>query len=130
MGGEVWQFVGSLAAVGILVALVRALGTRAAPVLDGEREARAVAQGLHGGFLAENVIIGRNDDGALLRDSRGRIVAVVAHGAHFVAREIAAGTPARAEGDALVLDWPGRTERIDLGSGEAADWAAAINRLS
>ncbi len=129
MAGVAWQFAGSLAAVAVMVALAWRFGFSGAPKLADEAEARAIAEGLHGGFAATHVALDRQGHGALLRDASGRIALVHPHGAHFVAVLLDRPVPAGARDGSLEVFYSRRSVELDLGPAAAADWAAALDRL-
>ena len=110
-----------------LVALSAWLGFRGQPVLEGEHEARALAQSISGGFAAATVLLADDGRYALLSDSRGRVAVVLPHGAHFIARAIDCAMTAQHDDTVLDLVVGRETVRIPLGQ-QLPAWVALIDQ--
>jgi hypothetical protein len=87
MSGELLKFLGSLLAVGAIVAIAwrLRLGGGGA-TLTSEAEVGELADNAICGFAAAEVVLDAQGKGALLRDEEGRILMLRPHGAHFAAR--------------------------------------------
>lgn len=99
--------------------------------LKGEAEARELAATAVCGFDPVDLALDRAGIGALLRDSRGRVVLLRRHGAQFAARILDSHAFARLDRNFLTV---GTGEKafgqvtLDLGD-KAQVWAASLRRL-
>lgn len=125
------QALGSLIAVLLVFALVRALGMGSDVRIADEAEARALAEEARCGFDPVEVALDRARIGALLRNSAGEVMLIRRHGARFAARVLSSHAGARLDRGFLTLS----TEDPHFGSitldlGERAQvWAASLRRL-
>lgn len=129
--GIALQALGSLIAVLLVFALVRALGMGSDVRIADEAEARALAEEARCGFDPVEVALDRARIGALLRNSAGEVMLIRRHGARFAARVLSSHAGARLDRGFLTLS----TEDPHFGSitldlGERAQvWAASLRRL-
>lgn len=129
--GIALQALGSLIAVLLVFALVRALGMGSDVRIADEAEARALAEEARCGFDPVEVALDRARIGALLRNSKGEVMLIRRHGARFAARVLSSHAGARLDRGFLTLS----TEDPHFGSitldlGERAQvWAASLRRL-
>lgn len=99
--------------------------------LKGEAEARELAATAVCGFDPVDLALDRAGIGALLRDSRGRVMLLRRHGAQFAARILDSHAFARLDRNFLTV---GTGEKafgqvtLDLGD-KAQVWAASLRRL-
>ena len=124
------QVAGSLAAIILLAAAVRALGLGGKPELTSETDVRDVAREVEDGFVCRRVSIARGGGGALARDPSGRIMLIKRHGNRFAGRILSRGAQIREEVDALIVDCGDArfgSQRMSLD--DPGYWADAINRL-
>lgn len=125
------QAIGSLFAVLLVFALVRALGMGSDVRIADEAEARALAEEARCGFDTVDVALDRARIGALLRNSAGEVMLIRRHGARFAARVLSSHAGARLDRGFLTLstDDP-HFGSITLDLGERAQvWAASLRRL-
>lgn len=104
MNGGLLQFIGSLAAVCVLVAIAWRLrlgggGAR----LASEADARELADNAVCGFAALDIALDAEGNGALLRDAEGRILLLRPHGVHFAARLLDKASLVRRDGPILTI---------------------------
>lgn len=117
-------------AVLLLVLLSTRLGFRGAPQLAGAAEAVALAQGLPGGFAAEQVQLTSDRRHALLSEGAGRIALVSPHGAHFIARLFENGAIiALPHQQALDLGFGHGLARIVVGQ-QLPDWLELLHQAT
>jgi hypothetical protein len=119
MSGELLKFLGSILAVGGLVAIAwrLRLGGSGAALAD-EGEARELADNAICGFAAAEVALDARGKGALLRDGDGRIVLLRPHGVHFAARLLDRASTVKRAGPILTIATGETTfapAQIDLG---------------
>lgn len=129
--GMALQALGSLIAVLLVFALVRALGMGSDVRIADEAEARALAEEARCGFDPVEVALDRARIGALLRNSAGEVMLIRRHGARFAARVLSSHAGARLDRGFLTLstDDP-HFGSITLDLGERAQvWAASLRRL-
>ncbi|MBU6393199.1 MAG: hypothetical protein KGQ75_01355 [Sphingomonadales bacterium] len=129
--GIALQALGSLVAVLLVYALVRALGMGSDVRIADEAEARALAEEARCGFDPVEVALDRARIGALLRNSNGEVMLIRRHGARFAARVLSSHAGARLDRGFLTLstDDP-HFGSITLDLGERAQvWAASLRRL-
>jgi len=129
--GIALQALGSLIAVLLVFALVRALGMGSDVRIADEAEARALAEEARCGFDPVEVALDRARIGALLRNSAGEVMLIRRHGARFAARVLSSHAGARLDRGFLTLstDDP-HFGSITLDLGERAQvWAASLRRL-
>lgn len=122
MNGTALQFLGSLAAVVVLVALTYFLGFRQSAKLASEGEAAELFRLSPGGFEPATLALGEDGQTAIARDASGRLAVLLPHGNHFVVRPVPKAARMTANEGWLLI--AGRPEiRILLGE-SARDWAA------
>lgn len=127
---EVWQLAGSLAAVAVLVLLVRLARLGPSPAFSDEEEARRAAALVIDYFEPKEIAIGKNRGGALLADEEGQVLLLRAHGAHHAGRLLL--PPARAwldGGDLMVDPADRRFGVVRLALPRPEDWLRRINRV-
>ena len=131
MLAQLIQLGASLAAILLLAWLSRWLGLGRDVRLQGEAEARLLAQAALCGFVAAELAIDRAGIGALLRDQQGRVMLLRRHGAHFAARLLDSHAFARLDHNFLTVG-TGEVRfgqiTLDLGD-QAAVWASSLRRL-
>ena len=131
MLAQLIQLGASLAAILLLAWLSRWLGLGRDVRLQGEAEARQLAQAALSGFVAAELVIDRAGIGALLRDQQGRVMLLRRHGAHFAARLLDSHAFARLDHNFLTVG-TGEVRfgqiTLDLGD-QAAVWASSLRRL-
>ncbi len=125
------QFGASLLAILALALLARWLGLGGDVRIQGEAQARALAQEAIPGFEAIAVALDRAGIGAILKDAEGRQLLLRRHGAHFVGRMLDTAVEARLDQNFLTL---GTGEKffgkITLNLGDKAQyWAAGLRHL-
>lgn len=99
--------------------------------LKGEAEARELAATAVCGFDPVDLALDRAGIGALLRDSRGRVMLLRRHGAQFAARILDSHAFARLDRNFLTVGTGESTfgqVTLDLGD-KAQVWAASLRRL-
>lgn len=131
MIGQALQFGGSLAAILLLAWLARRLGLGGDPRLRDPDEARRLAGEALCGFEARDVALDRAGIGALLRDSRGRVMLLRRHGVHWVARMLDSHAGVRLDRGFMTVATGERTFgaiTLDLGD-QAQAWAGSLRRL-
>lgn len=122
MAGQALQFLGSLAAVLVIVAVTFLIGFRQAARLASEDEAYELFRLAPGGFEPVEIGFDKNGASAIARDDRGRLAVLVPHGNQFVFRLLAPGSKISAHGGELKFEGlPG--VRVTLGE-NASDWAS------
>lgn len=127
----VLQAAGSLVAVLLVFALVRALGMGSDVRITDETEARALAEAARCGFDPVEVALDRARIGALLRNRAGEVMLIRRHGARFAARVMSSHAGARLDRGFLTLsteDPHFGSITLDLGD-KAQVWAASLRRL-
>ncbi len=125
------QAIGSLIAVLLVFAVVRALGMGSDVRIADEAEARALAEEARCGFDPVDIALDRARIGALLRNGAGEVMLIRRHGARFAARVLSSHAGARLDRGFLTLstDDP-HFGSITLDLGERAQvWAASLRRL-
>ena len=95
---------GSLVGILALTLLSRLLGLGEEARIVNEDHALAVAEEIDDGFAPVDVAVDRAGYAALLRDGRGRLMLIRAHGGHFVGRVMTAPFKARLDRDMLTLE--------------------------
>lgn len=123
--------IGSLLAILLVYALVRALRLGADVRLSGEAEALALAEAAQCGFAPVDVALDRARIGALLRNASGEVMLIRRHGARFAARRLTTHAGVRLDQGFLTLstdDPHFGSVTLDLGV-EAQVWAASLRRL-
>lgn len=129
--GIALQAIGSLIAVLLVFAVVRALGMGSDVRIADEAEARALAEEARCGFDPVDVALDRARIGALLRNSAGEVMLIRRHGARFAARVLSSHAGARLDRGFLTLsteDPHFGSITLDLGD-RAQVWAASLRRL-
>ena len=129
--GIALQAIGSLAAILLIYAVVRALGLGEDVRIADEAEARALSEEARCGFAPVEVALDRARIGALLRNHAGEVMLVRRHGARFAARLLTTHVGARLDQGFLTLstdDPHFGTVTLDLGA-QAQVWAASLRRL-
>jgi hypothetical protein len=124
MTGQLLVFVGSLAGVGLLILISRALGLGSDARIADEDEARDLADNAICGFDARSVTLDERGQGALLEDAEGRIMLLAPHGAHFAARLLDSTSRATRKGARLTIDGTA----LELGDA-AGTWEKRLARL-
>ena len=131
MMAQLIQLGASLAAILLLAWLSRWLGLGRDVRLQGEDEARRLAQAAICGFVPAELVIDRAGIGALLRDQQGRVMLLRRHGAHFAARILDSHAFARLDRNFLTVGTgEDRFGEITLDLGDRAPtWASSLRRL-
>lgn len=131
MMAQLIQLGASLAAILLLAWLARRLGLGRDVRLQGEDEARRLAQATICDFIPAELVIDRAGIGALLRDQRGRVMLLRRHGAHFAARLLDSHAFARLDRNFLTVGTgEARFGQVTLDLGDkAAIWASSLRRL-
>lgn len=96
-----------------------------------EDHARELANEALYGFDVTDLTLDRAGIGALLRDSRGRVMLIRRHGAHFAARLLDTHADARLDRNFLTIGSGEKTfgtVTLDLGD-KAQVWAGSLRRL-
>ena len=128
---EVAKFGGSLAAILLVAWLVGALRLGSDVRLRSEEAARELAAAALCGFDPATVALDRAGIGALVRDTRGRVMLLRRHGAHFAARLLDSHAFARLDRNFLTIG-TGESQfgsvTLDLGP-QAQVWASSLRRL-
>jgi len=101
---QLFQFLGSLAAILLLAGLAWWLKLGPERRLSSEEEARRAAAEAADGFEAKDLALDAEGRAALLRDVQGRIMLLRPHGTHFAARILTPAATARIESDTLIVD--------------------------
>lgn len=99
--------------------------------IRGEDHARDLAQEAVCDFDVADLVLDRAGIGALLRDTRGRVMLIKRHGAHFVARLLDTHADAQLDRNFLTIGNGERTfgrVTLDLGN-KAQVWAGSLRRL-
>lgn len=125
------QAFGSLAAILLVYALVRALRLGDDVRIADESEARRLAETARCGFAPIEVALDRARIGALLRNRAGEVMLVRRHGARFAARLLTSHAGVRLDQGFLTVstdDPHFGSVTLDLGA-EAQIWAASLRRL-
>ena len=104
MQDQLFQFLGSLAAILLLAGLAWWLKLGPERRLSSEEEARRAAAEAADGFEAKDLALDAEGRAALLRDVQGRIMLLRPHGTHFAARILTPAATARIESDTLIVD--------------------------
>ena len=125
MTGQLLVFAGSLAGVGVLILISRALGLGRDARITDEDEARELADNAICGFDVRAIALDTRGHGALLTDAEGRIVLLAPHGAHFAARLLDRSTRATREDSRLTVE--GTT--LELGD-DAGAWEKRLASLN
>lgn len=129
--GLVLQAAGSLLAILLVYALVRAFRLGEDVRIASEAEARALAEEARCGFDPVEVALDRARIGALLRNNAGEVMLVRRHGARFAARLLTSHAGVRLDQGFLTLstdDPHFGSVTLDLGA-QAQIWAASLRRL-
>ena len=125
------QFGGSLAAILVLAWLARGLGLGGDPRLRDPDEARRLADEALCGFEAQDVVLDRAGIGALLRDSRGRVMLLRRHGVRWVARLLDGHAGVRFDRGFMTIatgEPAFGAITLDLGD-QAQTWAGSLRRM-
>lgn len=125
------QVFGSLLAILLVYALVRALSLGEDVRIADEAEARALAEEARCGFAPVEVALDRARIGALLRNRTGEVMLIRRHGARFAARLVTSHAGVRLDQGFLTLstdDPHFGSVTLDLGV-QAQIWAASLRRL-
>jgi hypothetical protein len=125
------QAAGSLVAVLLVFALVRAMDLGGDVRIADEDEARALAEAARCGFDPVEVALDRARIGALLCNAAGEVMLIRRHGARFAARVLTSHAGARLDRGFLTLsteDPHFGSITLDLGD-QAQVWAASLRRL-
>ena len=125
MTGQLLVFAGSLAGVGLLILISRALDLGRNARITDEKEARELADNAVCGFEARAITLDARGRGALLADAQGRIMLLAPHGAHFAARLLDRSTRTAREDSHLTVE--GAT--LELGD-DAGAWEKRIASLN
>ncbi|MFC3712390.1 hypothetical protein ACFOMD_07405 [Sphingoaurantiacus capsulatus] len=119
---------GSIAAVLLVSWLVGRLGLGRGAKLDAAT-ARRIAGDTYIGHRFDEVVIDRDNRGALVAGSAGEVVLLRAHGDKWVARLLGLPLPARADGEALIIP-AGETmfgpTTLTLGTEAALAWGRKL----
>lgn len=130
MTAELFQLLLSLAAVIILVLIVRTMRLGASPAFHEPDDARHAAAAMAEGFDPVDIGVDRDGTAALLADGKGRVLLLRAHGAHIAGRLLEASASARLEGETLVVDPADRRfGPVHLHLAEPERWQNLVNRL-
>ena len=130
MPEELVQLLLSLAAVVVLVLIVRAMRLGAGPAMAGPDDARRAAALVADDFDPIDVAIDRSGAAALLLDRDGRILLLRTHGAHVAGRVLDMRATAWLEDEALVVDPADRRfGRVHLHLAEPEHWKTRVGRL-
>lgn len=130
MPAELVQLLLSLAAVIILVVIVRAMRLGTSPVLRGPDDARCAAALVADSFDAANIAVDQDGLAALLADGQGRVLLLRAHGAHVAGRFLDGCASARLEGERLVVDPADRRfGPVHLHLAEPERWKKLVDAL-
>jgi len=128
----VWiQLGASLVAVLFIAWLVRAMGLGADPRIEDAAHAIRLADEAEAGFGGVEVARDRAGFAAIVRNAEGRMLLIRAHGNHFAARPVDAGTVGRLDKDFLTLTSPERTfgaVTLQLGK-DAGMWASRMREV-
>lgn len=130
MNTELLKLAGSLAGVFLIFAIALKLGLGGDVRLRSADEARALADNAVCGFDAVDIALDRAGIGALLRDSRGRVMLLRRHGAHFAARLIESHSGVRLDRNFLTITAAEPSfgaVTLDLGA-NAQVWAGSLRR--
>ncbi|MGB3847489.1 hypothetical protein EAO27_16270 [Sphingopyxis sp. YF1] len=122
----------SLAAVLVVVWLVKAMGLGTDPRIADADHAIRLAEEAEAGFGGVDVARDRAGFAAIVRNREGRMMLVRAHGNHFAARPVDASVIGRLDKDFLTLETPERTfgtVTLQLGK-EAGMWASRMRDLN
>lgn len=121
----------SLIAILFLAFFAAKLGLGGDERLRDPQRARELAGAAVCGFDAVDVALDRAGIGALLRDTKGRVMLVRRHGARFVARLLDNHSDARLDRNFLTIGTGEKLfGRITLDLGDQAQvWAASLRRL-
>ncbi len=125
------QLMGSLLAILLVYALVRALRLGEDVRLTGEAEALALAEAAQCGFAPVEVALDRARIGALLRNAAGEVMLIRRHGARFAARLLTTHAGVRLDRSFITVstdDPHFGSVTLDLGE-KAQVWAASLRRL-
>lgn len=125
------QATGSLVAVLLVFALVRAMDLGGDVRIADEAEARALAEQARCGFDPVEIALDRARIGALLRNAAGEVMLIRRHGARFAARVLTSHAGTRLDRGFLTLstdDANFGSITLDLGD-KAQVWAASLRRL-
>jgi len=125
------QAAGSLLAILLVFALIRALRLGEDVRLADEAAARALAEEARCGFAPVDVALDRARIGALLRNRAGEVMLIRRHGARFAARLLTSHAGVRLDQGFLTLstdDTHFGSVTLDLGT-DAQVWAASLRRL-
>lgn len=125
------QALGSLLAILLVYAVVRALRLGEDVRIADEAEARALAEAARCGFAPVEVALDRARIGALLRNGAGEVMLIRRHGARFAARLLTSHAGVRLDQGFLTLsteDPHFGSVTLDLGL-RAQVWAASLRWL-
>ncbi|MEL1251679.1 hypothetical protein [Aurantiacibacter gilvus] len=129
MDSELLQLGGSLVAVLLLVGLTWLLGFRQQARLESPEEAAELIRLAPGGFEPVAVALDAKGRAAIARDRQGRLLVLVPHGNHFVARPLPEDCrPANQDGT-LHISCEGRPLTLALGPA-AGDWTTADSAVN
>ena len=107
------------------------MGLGGDPRLRDPDEARQLAGEALCGFEAREVVLDRAGIGALLRDSRGRVMLLRRHGVHWAARLLDSHAGVRLDRSFMTIATGDRTFgaiTLDLGD-QAQVWASSLRRI-
>ncbi len=125
------QLAVSVALILAVTKLAHYLGLGADVRLRNEAEARELARSALCGFEPAELVLDRAGIGALARDTKGRVLLLKRHGAHFAGRLLDSHASTRLDRNFLTIgSGERRFEPITLDLGEQAQiWAASLRRL-
>lgn len=121
----------SLVAILCLAWLAHKMGLGADVRIRSADHARQLAGQAVFGFEPVHLALDRAGIGALLRDSRGRVLLIKRHGAHFAGRLLDAHADPRLDRNFLTIGSGEKTfgeVTLDLGA-DAQVWAGSLRRL-
>ncbi len=125
------QFLGSLAAIVVLSALVWWLKLGPDRLLDSDEAVRAAAQEALDGFEPVDIARDRQHRAALACDTQGRVMLLRQHGTHFAARVLGPNASVIRTQDTLCVDTAERRfGHASLQLDDACVWEARILALN
>lgn len=125
------QFLGSLAAILLLSALVWWLKLGPERPLDSDEAVRAAAQEAMDGFEAVDIARDRQNRAALACDAQGRVMVLRQHGTHFAARVLGLEASVTRTQDTLRVDTAERRfGHVSLQLDDACVWEERILALN
>jgi hypothetical protein len=127
---ELLQFLGSLAAIAMLVLLVWRLGLGKGEPFASEEQVEDEARGIFGVVEARRIAIDRDDRAALVETVDGRILLIRRHGAQIAGRELTGRASSQlAEGELTIRTAERRFGSAVLKLDDAPYWARRIAAL-